>query len=161
RAGRRPRASARCRAHGRPPGALRRSLLAIVAAAREHPPLLAREELLQVGLGDLLELQPELAGYLRDIPEHVAELPGDRPAALVGDQAAVVADRLLGVLGDLPGLAGEAEGGVGEPRLAGVLRGAPRELLVSGERGAAVVRVGPVRATPRGPALPGARGRAR
>ncbi len=48
------------------------------------------------------------------------------------DLAAVVADHLLRVLGDLAGLAGQAERRVGEPRLARILGGAPRQALVLG-----------------------------
>ena len=84
--------------------------------AGEHPALLAREQLVEVRLGDLVEVEPELAGELGDVPEHVAELLGHRRrGARRLTCAAVVADRLLGVLGDLAGLAGEPERGVGEP----------------------------------------------
>src|SRR5207244_7945309 len=85
---------------------------------------------LEILARELLELETELAGELRRVPEHVAELAGDRGPALVGDDPAVVADRLLRVLGDLARLAGEAECGVREPRRARVLRGAPGEALV-------------------------------
>ena len=56
--------------------------LAVVAAAGEHAAALAREQLLEVRLGDLVEVELELAGQLRHVPEHVAELLGHRRAAL-------------------------------------------------------------------------------
>jgi len=91
---------------------------------------LAREQLVEILLRDLLELQAELGGDLGNVPEDVAELLGDRRAALVGDEAAVVADRLLGVLCDLARLAGEAERRVGQPGLPRVRGRAARALLV-------------------------------
>src|SRR6202035_371025 len=123
----------RAGAHGRTLRALRGRFLALVAAAREDASTLAREELLKVRAGDLVELETQLAGQLGDIPEHVPELLGHRLAALVCDDPRIVADRLLGVLGDLAGLAGQPERGVGEPGLARVLGGSARELLIVGE----------------------------
>ena len=119
--------------------ALRRRVLtvrqprsALVAAARRARRALAREQLLEVRRRDLVEVETELAGDLGDVPEDVAELLGQGLPPLLGDRPAVVADRLLGVLGHLARLAGESERGVGEPRLARVLGGAPGQSLVLG-----------------------------
>src|SRR5205085_2344463 len=107
--------------------------LAVVAAARQNAAALARKELLQVLARDVVQLEPELAGQLGDVPQDVPELLGDRVTALVADLAAVIPDRLLNVLGDLAGLTHEAERRVSEPRIARVARGAAREVLVVGE----------------------------
>ena len=116
----------------RPHGA--RAGSARVARARQHPALLAREQLVEVGLGDLLELQAGLGGDLGHVPEHVAELARQRLQALVGHDAAVVAQQLLDLLGHLAGLAGQAQRRVDDVvARARVGRGAPREPLVVGE----------------------------
>src|ERR1019366_4916773 len=106
---------------------------AVVTAAGEHAAALAREQLLEVCLGDLVEVEVQLARQLGDVPEHVAELLCHRLPPLAAEDAAVVPDRLLGVLGDLPGLPGEAERRVCEPGLARILGGAAREPLILGD----------------------------
>ena len=73
--------------HGRalrPLRALRRSelRLAVVAAAGEDAAALAGAQLVEVRLGDLVEVEPQLAGQLGDVPEDVAELLGHRLAPL-------------------------------------------------------------------------------
>src|SRR5205823_5927909 len=117
--------------------------LAVVSVAPEHAAALAREELLEVLACDVLELEPELAGQLCHVPQHVPELPGDGGAAFVADDAAFIPDRLLGVLGDLAALRREAERRVGEPRLARVARGTAREALVVGELHPRILGAGP------------------
>ena len=122
-------ASARCVPEARRPSASpdspsRPSVLAVVAAAGEDTPLLAREQLVEVRLGDLVEVELQLAGKLGDIPEDVPELLGHRLAPLGGDLTAVVANHLLRVIGELARLAGQPERRVGERLVARVLRGA-------------------------------------
>ena len=116
-----------------PPSRGDRRSLAVVTGAGQDAAALAREQLVEVGLGDLLEIQAQLARQLGDVPEHVAQLLGHRGAALLRDRAAVVADRLLGVLGHLARLAAEPERGVGEPRLARVGGRAARARLILGQ----------------------------
>ena len=122
--------------------------LAIVSVARQDASLLAGEQLVEVRLGDVVEVEAELARDLGDVPEHVAELLGHRCAAGLGDGAAVVADRLLGVLGHLTRLAGQAERGVGEPRLARVLGRAAGQALIFGELHEGILRLAPRRRFP-------------
>ena len=61
---------------------LARRALAVVAAALQHRALLARAQLGQVGLRHLAEVQAGLRGQLRHVPQDVAELAGQRVAAL-------------------------------------------------------------------------------
>src|SRR5262245_36916931 len=55
-----------------------------VAAAVQDGALAARQKLLEVALGDLIEVEPRLGGELGHVPQHVAELGGQRLAALLG-----------------------------------------------------------------------------
>jgi hypothetical protein len=108
--------------------------LARVARARQHPALLAREQLVEVGMRDLLEVEAGLGGDLGDVPEHVAELARQRLQALLGHDAAVVAQQLLDLLGHLAGLAGQAQRRIDDVvARARVGRGAPGAPLVVGE----------------------------
>ena len=76
--------------------------------------MLAREQLLEVRVCDLVEVEVELAAscatYQSTSPSSFASAAA-APASL----AAVVADRLLGMLGHLARLPGQAQGRVGEP----------------------------------------------
>jgi hypothetical protein len=100
----------------------------------KHGSVAAREELFEVGLGDLVEIQPRLGRQLSHIPEHVTELGGQRAAALRGQPAPVVADRLLHFLGRLAGLTAQSERRISEIRAGfGVHRRGPRALLVVGK----------------------------
>ncbi len=117
--------------NGRGPGS---GALALVAAAAQHAPLLAREQLVQVVLRDRLELEAGLGGELRQVPQHVPELARQRLAALVAEHAAVVADRLLDLLGDLTGLSAQPERRIGQVLARAWIRGRPaRQRLVVGE----------------------------
>src|SRR4029450_8242091 len=102
------------------------------AASLQHAALAPREELREVVLGYLVEVEPGLGGELRDVPEDVAELPRQGGAALVGQQAAVVADRLRHLFGTLAALAAQAERGVGQvvARIGVHGRGPRAELIV-------------------------------
>src|SRR6476469_9169162 len=61
---------------------------AVVAAAGQDVAVLSAEELREVLLRDGGEVEVGLRRDLRDVPEHVAELLGQRRAALVGQHAA-------------------------------------------------------------------------
>ena len=79
------------------------------------PALLARQELREVVLGDARRgrgrpRSRSWAMYRRTSPSSAAQ----SGAALVGERAAVVADRLLHLLGALAGLTAQAERGIGE-----------------------------------------------
>lgn len=88
-------------------------------------------ELVEVGLGDLLEGEPQGGGESGEVPEDVAELLGE-PCPV---EAALVEEGLLDDLLDLAGLAAEADRGHGElfPERESSLQGAFCLGLVGGE----------------------------
>ena len=71
----------RCRRERR--GRARRQL-AVVAAALKDRCVLPRRELLEIGLGELVEVEAGLGRELGHVPEHVAELGGYGRAPLLG-----------------------------------------------------------------------------
>ena len=83
-------------------------------------------------LGDLVEVELQLACKLGDIPEDIPELLGHRFTPAGRDLAAVVANHLLRVIGELSRLTGQPERWVGERLVARILRGASRKALVLG-----------------------------
>src|SRR6185312_11017856 len=108
----RPARSGALRASTRPRGAASRTPSAVVAAAGQDVAVPPAEELREVLARDRVEIEIGLRRDLRDVPQHVAELLRQRRAALVGQDAAVVADHLLDLLGHLAGLTAQTERGV-------------------------------------------------
>ena len=84
----------------------------MVATASDHVTGGAAGQLLEVGLGHLVQLKAQLTGQLSHVPEHIAELQLERITHLRREVALLIAQHLLHLVGHLTGLTTETQGGV-------------------------------------------------
>ena len=67
---------------------------------------------MQVGLGDVTELETQFTGQLGHVPEHITQLQLQRFAHLRAEGSTLIAQHLFHLVGHFPCLTAEAEGGV-------------------------------------------------
>ena len=84
----------------------------MVATASDHVTSGAAGQLVEVGLGHVVELKAELTGKLGHVPEHIAELKLERFTHLRREAAPLIAQHLLHLVGHLTRLTTEAERGI-------------------------------------------------
>ena len=106
----------------------------MVAAASDHVTGGATGQLVQIGLGDLIQAEVQLAGQLGDIPKDIPELQLQALAHLSGEFAAGIPEHLFDLVRHFAGLTTEPQGRV-DRVLAdiGIARCLPGALLIGVE----------------------------
>ena len=84
----------------------------MVATACNHVTGGAAGQLVEIGLGHIVQLEAELTGQLSHVPEHIAELQLECFTHLRCEAAPLIAQHLLHLVGHLTGLTAKAQGGV-------------------------------------------------